>query len=151
MMRSGGLRITNAVEKADGAPVPLPSSAWRVTYDLQSAIERCLTEAGHQILGRRFSDPDYRHWQLELLFGQTVEVSVDCQINPGTLRIVVSGDGSQPIRMLPNRYRTIPILKISTRLSAGELFCRVPENPHPRTPRETLNKAWVRDGLTGEA
>jgi len=127
MMRSNGLRITKAVEKADGAPVPLPPSAWRVTDDLQTAIERCLTEAGHQILGRRFSAPDHRHWQLELLYGQRVEVSVDNQINPGTLRIMVSGDDARPIRMLLNRYRKIPILKISTRLSASKLLCPVPQ------------------------
>jgi hypothetical protein len=130
-----GLKMTNAVEKADGAPLPLPPSAWRVTYDLQTAIERCLTEAGHQILGTRFSDPDYRHWQLELLYGQTVEVSVDYQVNPGTLKIVVCGDDSEPIRMLLNRYHKIPILKISIRLSAGELFCKVPEFTRRLMPR----------------
>jgi hypothetical protein len=128
MMRSNRRKVTNPVEKADGAPVPLPPSAWRVTDDLQNAIERCLTEAGHQILDRRFSDRDYRHWHLQLLYGQTIEVSVDNQVNPGSLKIVVCGkDDPDPIRTLLNCYHKIPILKISTRLSAGELFCKVPE------------------------
>ena len=134
MMRSNGRRITNEVEKAEEAPLPLPPSAWRVTDDLQNAIERCLTEAGHQILDRRFSDRDYRHWQLELSYGQTVGVSVDHQINPGILEIVVSGDDADPIRMLLSIYHKIPILKISTRLSAGELFCKVPEFTRRQMP-----------------
>jgi hypothetical protein len=127
MMRSNRPKITNAVEKADSASLPLPPSAWRVTDDLRTGIERCLTQAGHQILGTRFSDRDSRHWQLELLSGQKVEVSVDNQVNPGSLKIVVCGKDPDPIRMLLSMYQKVPILKISTRLSAGELFCKVPE------------------------
>src|SRR5260370_1430017 len=66
--------MTSNVEKAEHAPVPLPASAWRVTGDLQTAIERCLTEAGHPILSCRFTDRDCRHWHLRLLYGQTVDV-----------------------------------------------------------------------------
>jgi hypothetical protein len=69
-----------------------------------------------------------------LLYGQTVEVSVDHQVNPGTLKIVVRGDDSEPIRMLLNCYHKLPILKISTRLSAGELFCQVPEFTRRQMP-----------------
>jgi hypothetical protein len=133
-MRSNRLKVTNEVEKAGEAPLPLPPSAWRITDDLQNGIERCLTQAGHQILDRRFSDRDDRHWHLQLLYGQSVEVSVDHQINPGTLKIVVSGDDADPIRMLLNCYHKLPILKISTRLSAGELFCKVPEFARRQMP-----------------
>jgi hypothetical protein len=134
MMRSNGLQVTGAVEKADSAPLPLPPSAWRITDDLQTAIERCLTEAGHQILGRRFTDRDCRHWQLQLLYGQKVEVSVDHQINPGTLKIIVCGDDSDPIRMLLNCYQKLPILKIGITRTAGELFCKVPEFTRRQMP-----------------
>jgi hypothetical protein len=134
MMRSNGLKVTGEVEKADSAPVPLPPSAWRVTDDLQTAIERCLTEAGHQILDRRFSDRDSRHWHLQLLYGQTIEVSVDNQVNPGALKIVVSGEDSEPIRTPLNCYHKLPILKISTSLSASELLCKIPEFARRQMP-----------------
>jgi hypothetical protein len=45
MMRSNRRKVASEVEKADSAPLPLPPSAWRVTDDLQTGIERCLTEA----------------------------------------------------------------------------------------------------------
>jgi hypothetical protein len=127
--------MTSELEKASSTPLPLPPSAWRITNDLQTAIECCLTEAGHPILWSRFSDNDYRHWHLRLLYGQTIDVSVDNHISPGTLKIVVCGDDSESIRTLLNRYQKIPILKISTTLNASELLSRIPETLRRQMPR----------------
>jgi hypothetical protein len=69
------------------------------------------------------------------LFGQTVEVSVDCAISPGTVRIAVCGADSERIQTLLNRYKKIPILKISTRISANELLCPVPQTVRRLMPR----------------
>jgi hypothetical protein len=132
--------MTSELEKASSTPLPLPPSAWRITNDLQTAIERCLTEAGHQILWCRFSDNDYRHWHLRLLYGQSVDVSVDSKINPGTLKIVVCGDDSESIRTLLNRYQKIPILKIGITLIASELLFRIPETIRRQMPRSLAER-----------
>jgi hypothetical protein len=132
--------MTSKLEKASSTPLPLPPSAWRITDDLQTAIERCLTEAGHQILWHRFSDNDYRHWHLRLLYGQSVDVSVDSKINPGTLKIVVCGDDSESIRTLLNRYQKIPILKIGITLIASELLFRIPETIRRQIPRSLAER-----------
>jgi hypothetical protein len=122
------------VEKANAAPLPLPPSAWRINHDLITAIERSLTDAGHQLLRRGFTDTDCPHWQVELMFGNTVDVAVDRHIRPGTVTIVVSGEDSASIQTLLHRYKQIPILKICTTVAASELLCQLRENPYRRIP-----------------
>jgi hypothetical protein len=84
---------SNVVEKVqDGVAVALPQGLWRITAELQMAIARRLAAAGHRIVISRFSG-DYRDWQILLSSGLWVEVSVDCHINPGVLKIAVRGEG----------------------------------------------------------
>jgi hypothetical protein len=114
------------VEKANATPFPLPAAVWYVNHDLLTAIDRCLTEAGHQIVSSSLSK-DCRHWQFHLTLGQMVDVWVDNQTNPGTITIVVSGKDSKSVQTLLNPYKQIPILKISITRTADELLYTVPK------------------------
>jgi hypothetical protein len=114
------VQMIAGLERAETTPLPLSASAWHITRDLCDRIETELRRAGHIIISIGFGKDDL-HWGARLALGQTVEVSVDTEINPGILNISVRGHEAGKIRAIIGCYRQLPILKISRMLSAQEL------------------------------
>jgi hypothetical protein len=137
--------MSQGVDKADAAPLPLPGSAWRITLDLQDRIRRQLTAAGHLIHWDGIIDRDPSHWQLRLA-DHIIDVSVDSENIPGRLRISVRGEAAGIFRRLLCSYKRLPILKISRTLNSRQFIEAFPNQrlirKFPKTEGLKLAVRW---------